>query len=78
MGSRLGLCSGVGMNDMAEGRWSSARGRAAEFCVTCVDLLYLRHVGHRQTISMPPSEFCQAATGTNFSARLQQWPTDEL
>ena len=29
-----------------------------EFCVTCVDLLYLRHVGHRQTISMPSSEFC--------------------
>ena len=24
----------------------------------CVDLLYLRHVGHRQTISMPSSEFC--------------------
>jgi hypothetical protein len=23
-------------------------------------------------------EFCQAATDTNFSTRLQQWPTDEL
>jgi hypothetical protein len=22
--------------------------------------------------------FCQAATGANFSTRLQQWPTDEL
>jgi hypothetical protein len=85
MGSRLGLCSGAGMNDMgsmqqdrtqrsrgrtrqgrdaqrrrrhAEGRWSSVRGRAAEFCMTCVDLLYLRHVGHRQAVSMPLSEFC--------------------
>ena len=47
----------VEMHSDAEGRWSSARGRAAEFCVTCVDLLYLRHVGHRQTISMPSSEF---------------------
>ena len=42
----------------AEGGWSSARGRVVEFCVTCVDLLYLRYVRHRQTISMPSSEFC--------------------
>jgi hypothetical protein len=55
-----------------------------------VDLLYLRHVynlvtavikggyGHRQTISMSFGKFCQVVTGTNFSTRLQQWPTDEL
>jgi hypothetical protein len=27
---------------------------------------------------MPFDKFCQAATGANFSTRLQQWPTDEL
>ena len=77
MGSRLGLCSGAGMNDMGQNAarpcptqqgedeagsrctaTQAACGGQVVLCVTCVDLLYLSHVGHRQTISMPLSEFC--------------------